>query len=646
MAFPRRRGIQLTARRLCVSMLVAALLAWPAPVKASVTAQEDAGSVNISELDGDAFPQMTLYFEAHDAQGQFRSGLTTDQVRILENDTSLTPDELRQVEPGVQVILAYNLNANFANRYNGISRFTAIQTALSEWAAANPPILNDDLSLVSNTGIQTIRMRGSDNWQLALESFQPELTGQQSSLISLSEALDLATDPNPSALMKRFLLYITPLPQAGSIEALNNLRARASQLGVHVCVWLVAPATAPQYSAEQVAPLQALADQTGGQFFLFSGSETLPDLEQAIAPLRQVYRALWTSQVAQSGAQSVRVQLQQGSQKIISSEQSFSVSVQPPNPIFLAPPQSLELGWTDPSREVEARIDPASVEINALIEFGDGHPRALQATRLYANGELVDENLQEPFDLFTWPLAAYQQSETVFLQLEAIDQLGLSKKSIQLPVDLDVAAKPNLTLFELLSRDQWLITGACAVALLVLILVLHRRRRAPAPNQKQKRRLDRDPLTQPVPIRSEPVLQPAATKASRSGPPALLRRLPDNDDLTSASQAEPLPGSPIPLARRELTFGCDSRQAMIVIDVPSVDPLHARLYRAPDGSFYLADAGSVAGTWVNFAPVSQRGTRLEHGDLVHIGRAAFRFELTHPGQPPHPQVLPYKEEFS
>lgn len=642
MATPRQRGLLLTARRLCVSLLIAALLACPVPV----TAQDSQGSARISALDASAFPAMTLHFEAYDAQGQFQNGLTKDQVSLLENNQAIALESLQQVEPGVQIILAYNLNPTFANRYSGVSHFDAIQTALLNWMTANPPIPNDDLSLATNTGLQTIRLRGSDEWQQTLQEFKPDLARQQSALVSLSQALDLATDPNPSPLMKRFLLYITPLPLAGSLDALTNLTARASQLGVNVHVWLVAPANVPERTPELVGPLQKMAEQTGGQFFVFSGPEALPDIEQAVAPLRQVYQATWTSQIAQSGSQNVVVQAQIAGQTVTSLPRNFSLTVEPPNPIFLAPPDALELGWTDPSRDIEAKIDPASTTIRALIEFGDGHPRALQATRLYAGGQVVAENLQEPFDSFTWPLLEYQQSDTVVLQLEAVDQLGLSKKSIQLPIKITVAPKPNLPFRDLLSREQWLIAGACALALIVLILVLHRRRRTPGLNRVQKRRLERDPLTQPVPIRSEPAHKLISHKASPSGPPALLRRLPDSEDLTAALHAAPIPGSQIPLTHREITLGRDNKLAMLVVNHPSVNPLHARLYRAPDGSFYLADAGSVAGTWVNFAPVSARGTRLEHGDLVHIGRAAFRFELTHPGQPQQLQVVPYEEERS
>lgn len=640
MAIPRQRGFQLTARRLCASLLVAALLACAAPV----AAQDAQGTVQIAALESRNFPAMTLFFEAYDAQRQFRSGLTKDQVNILEDGRAVPLDALEQIEPGVQVILAYNLNPTFANRYAGISRFDAVQTALLDWVSAHPPIESDDLSLASNTGLQTIRLHGAEAWLQALQDYRPDLSRQQSSLVSLSQALDLATDPNPSALMKRFLLYITPLPLAGSLDALTNLTVRASQLGVTVHVWLVAPANAPERTPELVAPLKAMAEQSGGQFFVFSGPEPLPDLEQAIAPLRQVYQAKWTSQIARSGSHDAAVQAQFDGQTLASAPRSFSLTVQPPNPIFLAPPAALELGWTAPSREVEAAIIPASVEIQALIEFGDGHPRALQATRLYADGVLVDENLEEPFDRFTWPLGGYQQSGKAVLQLEAVDQLGLSKRSIQLPVQLNVAPKPDLPFLQVLSREQWMIVGALAVALIVLILVLQRRRRAPTLSRGQKRRLERDPLTQPVPVRSEPARKAAARKGSPSGPPAVLRRLPDSEDLSAALHAVPIPGSRIPLDRREITLGRDARQAILVVDHPSVDPLHARLYRAPDGSFHLADDGSVAGTWVNFAPVSSRGTRLEHGDLVHIGRAAFRFELTHPGELAQPQVVPYEEE--
>jgi pSer/pThr/pTyr-binding forkhead associated (FHA) protein len=57
-----------------------------------------------------------------------------------------------------------------------------------------------------------------------------------------------------------------------------------------------------------------------------------------------------------------------------------------------------------------------------------------------------------------------------------------------------------------------------------------------------------------------------------------------------------------------------------------VDPLHARVTRDAEGNVFISDMGSVAGTWVNYSPISSTGVRLEDGDLVRIGNLSFRFQ--------------------
>jgi pSer/pThr/pTyr-binding forkhead associated (FHA) protein len=68
-----------------------------------------------------------------------------------------------------------------------------------------------------------------------------------------------------------------------------------------------------------------------------------------------------------------------------------------------------------------------------------------------------------------------------------------------------------------------------------------------------------------------------------------------------------------------------------MVDDPSVESIHARLVRVGE-TYRISDDGSVAGTWVNYTPVSNEGTRLEHGDLVHIGTAGYRFTLYQPSR--------------
>ena len=76
-----------------------------------------------------------------------------------------------------------------------------------------------------------------------------------------------------------------------------------------------------------------------------------------------------------------------------------------------------------------------------------------------------------------------------------------------------------------------------------------------------------------------------------------------------------------------------------MLNDPSLDPLHARLTRSESGLFRLADNDSVAGTWINYTPVSKEGSQLEHGDLVHFGHIGFRFIIRQPIRVRKPVVI-------
>jgi pSer/pThr/pTyr-binding forkhead associated (FHA) protein len=104
---------------------------------------------------------------------------------------------------------------------------------------------------------------------------------------------------------------------------------------------------------------------------------------------------------------------------------------------------------------------------------------------------------------------------------------------------------------------------------------------------------------------------------------------------------ETLRAKAIPLTRQELVIGKDSQQSGLVIPSPAMSDVHARLTRDNLGDFWLADNNSIAGTWVNYAPLSSQGLRLRHGDLVHFANNAYRFELTAPPPDREPQLITY-----
>ena len=94
----------------------------------------------------------------------------------------------------------------------------------------------------------------------------------------------------------------------------------------------------------------------------------------------------------------------------------------------------------------------------------------------------------------------------------------------------------------------------------------------------------------------------------------------------------------------EITFGSDANQAAVTLEDPAVDSLHSRLWRDDKGDFYIADQESVAGTWVNYAPVTKAGCRVEHGDIIHIAKVGFRFTKNKPTRPRQPVVLRNEEK--
>ena len=67
-------------------------------------------------------------------------------------------------------------------------------------------------------------------------------------------------------------------------------------------------------------------------------------------------------------------------------------------------------------------------------------------------------------------------------------------------------------------------------------------------------------------------------------------------------------------------------------------PLHARIQQHEDNDFTISDLDSIAGTYINYLPTNGDPTHIEHGDLLHIGTAGFRFRLNPEPQTPPPTI--------
>ena len=201
--------------------------------------------------------------------------------------------------------------------------------------------------------------------------------------------------------------------------------------------------------------------------------------------------------------------------------------------------------------------------------------------------------------------------------MQAADSLGLEKSSLGWTVTVTVV-QPEKGLNAFLARNErWIILGVLGLAgaALVGMLISGYRQRRASLAEKKKPGTSSNPLAGGQGMLTGQALKNRASGAIKPAGAWLVRLQADG---------QPMSSPPIPLTAAEIVFGSDPRHATLVLDDPSVSPLHARL-RLEDGRYTLSDEGSVAGTWVNYQQLSAP-RQLRHGDVFQVGRVAYRFQ--------------------
>jgi len=616
-------------------------------------AQSQAQAV-LYAADASAFPSISAFMDVFDASGRFVSGLQPQQVTIFEDGQPIAAEALTEMVVPLQLTVAISPGPALAVRDGlGKERFQGLVEALSAWAQALPADTPDDMSLVTLSG-PIISHASARDWLVSLQAFRPDFRDTTPNLQTLQIAIETIAVPPPRVGMKRAVLFITPHmddPDIGTKIA--PLIERALQNGVRVFVWFT---DSELYAATASAiAFNNLALQTGGAYFAATELQPYPDPEIYFAHLRRLYALQYRSTITAGGNHTVSVEVTGQVGSLRTADQSFTVDLQPPNPIFVSPPLQLQRKAPEDDPFNTEILLPVAQPLEIVVEFPDGHPRPLVRTTLYVDNQIAAENTAEPFQSFTWDLTSYTETGEHRLVVEAVDSLGLNRTSIEVPVTVTVVQPPRgLPAFFGRYRDS-IIIGAVIFAGVALLLIMFLGRLRSLFTGARKVRVQRaDPVTQPVaPAPDIPTMVSASTGTTKRGraavttpttskpaeAPARLSAL-EPDPLASPGETlKPAAAPPIPLAAREITFGTDPKQSNYVLHDPSLEPRHALITRTESGDFFVVDAGTVGGTWVNFEPVGQEAHLLRHGDVLHFGQLAFRFELKEPPEPAQPKVI-------
>ncbi len=632
-------------RWLIASLFLAILFTIP------VTAQTDA-PVRLDTLNLSEFPKITTYIDVRGPNGYFVSGLPEDSATIFEDQLPI-PATITETRPGAQIVVAYGGGDSFGVINLSLqSRYQVLKDWMLGWAGTQLEEGVDDLSFLVPEGVVVSHQPDPQALMEGLQNYQPDFGVNVNQVEILAAAIDMALDPIPRESMGRAVLFLTGGIADEQQSALQSQIDRAAQAGIRLHFGLINSTNF--FEGNQAVRLQTAASQTDGQYFTYSSEEPLPDLNMIFEASRRNYLLEYRSQINSTGTHTIQVQISSDSGDLVSNPEQFEATISPPIPVFVSPPTEIVRTIPPDTRDAPENLVPNIQTLEVLVEFPDNYPREITKLSLYINDALTAELTEPPFEQLTFDLSPYQSDETLTIRLEATDELGLTGSGIETPVDIVIQA-PQSGFFPSLGENAPLIiTGVIALsgAILFLVLVIAGRIRPKRMGERRKKRkASKDPVTQPLKSRKEEETasqQNVLERITRRIPSPRIqwpsRTRPTTDPygylVRVEEDGEPKTESLFPITVSELTFGSDTKQAVIALNDPSVEPLHARLWRDDSGTFYLEDSGSVAGTWVNYTSAAEGGTALEHGDLIHIAKIGYRFTLSKPNKVRKPVVIP------
>ncbi len=566
----------------------------------------------------DNFPEITFFVEISDASGRRIPNIPTSSFGVIEDESPIQGVQVEEKVVGAQQVFVVNTNLVMRIRDAlGNSRFDIVTDALIDWwSRPDASVLEmDDLSLQTTDGVLVSHSTSAAELATVLDNHVPAFEDADSEYDLLFSALDLVSDSERRAGRPSYLFFITSLPKAPRELPITNIISRAQGSGTRIYPVLIGSQDA--FESVEAEFLAQIADETGGRLLFFDEESGLNELADLVADQRTQYQLTYSSQAVDTGPHQVTVSLSGRGLELLSDPETFVVDIQPPEVSFIQPARSIHRTFQDPSDPPE-NLTPQFAEIPIMITFPDSHEREVQQSRLYVDGEIVDQRDDPPYDTLSWDLRSAREDADHTIRVSVIDSLGLEGSSSSFPVTLTVQKSTgNLVtlrpaLGSLITAMGVLILGVIAAA--VLISFGRRRMHTSKP---------RDETT----MRRRTLRRAGMREAQEKAPvEAKLVQVGQNLDGEEA----------IPLTGVDIIVGSDPSLAAVPIEDPSIDGMHARLIRQVDGDYLIRDQDSIAGTWVNFEPLPEEGRKLEHGDLIHFGATTFRFQLTNP---PPPRVI-------
>lgn len=624
---------QSISKRWAQSLVALILLVCLLPV-GNGYAQTNESSLEITDINIRNFPEISLNVKGHHLSEALSDSLS--DIEIIENGTTITPDSLEYHYQGVHFALAINPDSSFLERGgDGVPYHLAITEAVQSVGPEPENAQNNRYSFFSNPEINLVETEDYASWAQLVSGFETIDSNQSASLSSLElavSALEASVLP-----LDTILVYVTPYLDYRLLPEFYELIGRAGELGVETHVWMAMTRRilGSSYEIELLEQITA----AGGTLSPLTGTELVPNPREYMEGKGRSYTINYQSALRTAGDYELSIRAKfANSPTLQSPEMTLALDLQPTKLTFLNVPETLQVTFNN-----DGSFQPNQLPIEALIEFPDGYPRSILNSTLYVNGERLLSNTQSPYGNFVIDLEPYLDDPELELELRLQDDFGLQGRSEVKTVALDVFKPESLTQTAWYS-SPWLwigLLGSLAV-LAFLILRKPKSKKEVVEDGQDEAEIQRDEkIERPekksffVVFRSKRVKKPNGKKEKEGKdngsekayiPKAVIQPLMKYGSLTRLDPDQtPSAEKPHLLTEAITLIGRDPSVANLVLDDPTIEPLHAEIHFYPDGRIRLTDFNSTSGSYVNFKAVGSQGANLQHADLIHFGTLLFRF---------------------
>jgi len=427
----------------------------------AVYSQGSVLDIRINKVDITAFPRIRVYASPINA-GKVIPDLTQDDFRVYEDSAQRTVKEMEREYVGSQIAIVLDASGSF--KLPGVTDHT--KTRLDEAREAIDELIldtgqqwidhknhKDQLMLMVPTSATTfdvsqkwthdyIKIHDAAYKTHAVDGNTPLLKMLQDSMDRMKELPDYQT-------RAKFLLVLSDGEDHISAQEITDVLMKADKLGITILGVKVGP------NNTAAKNMQRLAEETGGAFTIYTGSNSLAPLYSLIQTQGWQYVIGYDSGIATAGDHIGQLGVEWNAIEYKSELYPIPIELLPPN-VFVADPQSADTQnpepldgktidrVTDDWRTDLTDIEPKGIPVSIIVSFPDNHPRDIEQVQYEIDGKVVQKlPLNEPF---FWDFTNLDQGQHhMTLVVKVIDELGLVGDSgpVNITVNVSKPAAPQ-----------------------------------------------------------------------------------------------------------------------------------------------------------------------------------------------------------